>query len=252
MTFLRRFAESLLCHFEWKKRRNARWFATSVVCYPNLYIIVGVIVEWQSWIANPLCSHCDPSVTAATGILSVISVRPKVAELAFHVFSRSLHPELYTVHRTRRIERDAYHAQIDITNCGHVITWNTTGKTPVTLCEVATSAHQPLPAKRCLISKSLKGSRTEKAVCHCGVEYRTHFQLEPVAPDMFFMVQQQLSKQSTEGLLHTFDSSGRMSMGALSYVNIETRQRSMLVQAIHTFPDDYAIVKVESLFSLPE
>jgi hypothetical protein len=25
----------------------------------------------------------------------------------------------------------------------------------------------------------------------------------------------------------------------------------MLVQAIHTFPDDYAIVKVESLFSLP-
>jgi len=26
----------------------------------------------------------------------------------------------------------------------------------------------------------------------------------------------------------------------------------MMVQAIHTFPDDYAIVKVESVFSLPE
>jgi hypothetical protein len=39
-------------------------------------------------------------------------------------------------------------------------------------------------------------------------------------------------------------------MGALSYVNIETRTRSMLVQAFHTFPDDLAIVKSQSLFRL--
>lgn len=182
----------------------------------------------------------------------MLSVRPKVAELAFNVFSRSLHPELYSVLKTRRIERSAYHAQVNITNCGHVITWQANEAVPVTVCEVATSAHQPLPSKRCLIQRSLKGSRTEKATCQAGVSYRTHFQLEPVDPDMFFMVQQQLGKQPTEGLLHTFDSSGRMSMGALSYVNVETRSRSMLVQAIHTFPDDYAIVKVESLFSLPD
>ncbi len=178
----------------------------------------------------------------------MLSVRPKVAELAFHVFSRSLHPELYTIHTSRRIERSEYEAQIDITNCGHVITWNSGG---VIICEVATSAHQPLPKRRCLLSKPLKGSRTERAKVRGGITYRTHFQLEPVEPDLFWMVQQQLGNGPTEGLLHTFDSSGRMAFGALSYVNIETRRRSMLVQAIHTFPDDYAIVKVESLFSLP-
>lgn len=178
----------------------------------------------------------------------VLSVRPKVAELAFQVFSRSLHPELYTNHKSRRIERTNYEAQVDITNCGHVITWNGAG---VTICEVATSAHQPLPKRRCLLAKSLKGSRTERAQCRDGIEYRTHFQLESVEPDLFWMVQQQLGEGPTEGLLHTFDASGRMALGALSYVNVETRQNSMLVQAIHTFPDDYAIVKVESLFSLP-
>ena len=68
---------------------------------------------------------------------------------------------------------------------------------------------------------------------------------------MFRMVQKQLGNSPTEGLLHNFDASGRMALGALSYISIETRQRSMLIQAIHTFPDDYAIVKVESLFSLP-
>ncbi len=178
----------------------------------------------------------------------MLSVRPKVAELAFHVFSRSLHPELYTIHKSRRIERSDYEAQIDITNCGHVITWSAGG---VIICEVATSAHQPLPKRRCLFSKPLKGSRTERAKCRGGISYQTHFHLEPVEPGMFRMVQQQLGQGPTEGLLHTFDASGRMALGALSYVNIETRQNSMLVQAIHTFPDDYAIVKVESLFSLP-
>ncbi len=177
----------------------------------------------------------------------MLSVRPKVAELAFHVFSRSLHPELYAIHQTRQIERDHYSAQIDITNCGHVVTWNAAG---MTLCEVATSAHQPLPKRRCLLSKPLKGSRTERASCRHGVNYRTHFQLETVEPDLFWMVQQQLGNGPTEGLLHRFDSSGRMALGALSYVNVEMRRNSMLIQAIHTFPDDVAIVKVESLFSL--
>lgn len=178
----------------------------------------------------------------------MLSVRPKVAELAFHAFSRSLHPELYAIHKTRKIERSLYGARIDITNCGHVITWNARG---ATVCEVATSAHQPLPTKRCLLSLPLKGSRTERANYQDIICYKTHFQLERVEPDLFFMMQQQLSKGPTEGLLHNFDASLRMALGAISYINVETRQSSMLVQAIHTFPDDYAIVKVESLFSLP-
>lgn len=178
----------------------------------------------------------------------MLSVRPKIAELAFHVFSRSLHPELYTIHKTRQVQRSDYQAQIDITNCGHVITWNAGG---MTVCEVATSAHQPLPKRRCLMSKQLKGSRTERAKCRGGVSYQTHFQLESVEPDLFWMVQNQLGNGPTEGLLHMFDASGRMALGALSYISVETRRSSMLVQAIHTFPDDYAIVKVESLFSLP-
>lgn len=179
----------------------------------------------------------------------MISVRPKVAELAFHLFSRPIHPELLSVHQVRRIQRGQYNAKIEITNCGHVITFNA-GK--LTLCEVATSAGQPLPTRRCLIQQSLKGSRTEEATCGNGMEYRTHFQLDSVGAEMFWMVGQQLGKGQTEGLLHRFGSSGRMALGAISYVNIETRLRSMRVQAIHTFPDDYAIVKVESLFSLPE
>ena len=178
----------------------------------------------------------------------MLSVRPKVAELAFNVFSRSIHPELFQVHTDRRLQRDHYAASIAITDCGHVIRFDAHGGH---LCEVASSAHQPLPSTRNRLSKRLKGSRTERVTHPCGIIYRTHFQLESVEPDLFWMMHKQLGSGPTEGLVHHFDSSGRMSLGALSYINIETRLRSMLIQAIHTFPDDYAVVKVESLFSVP-
>ena len=42
-----------------------------------------------------------------------------------------------------------------------------------------------------------------------------------------------------------------MALGAVSWVNVETRARSLLVQAFHTFPDDLAIVKTQSLFETP-
>ncbi len=42
-----------------------------------------------------------------------------------------------------------------------------------------------------------------------------------------------------------------MALGALSYVHVESRNRRLMVQAFHTFPDDCAIVKSESVFQLP-
>jgi Protein of unknown function DUF2617 len=178
----------------------------------------------------------------------VLSVRPKVAELSFNVFSRPLHPELYQVHACRCIERENYRAKIEITDCGHVITWS---NEHAVICEVAAGAHQPMPTARQRLSKPLKGSRTEEIKDQYGVNYRTHFQLESVKPDLFWMMQKQFNQGPTEGLLYRFDSSGRISLGAVSYINVETRLRSTLIQAIHTFPDDYAIVKVETLFSMP-
>lgn len=178
----------------------------------------------------------------------VLSVRPKVAELSFSVFARTLHPELYQVAKSRTVTRDHYTAHVDITTCGHVIRFQSSLGV---ITEVAASSLQPLPANRCHLSRRLRGSRTEQISDYRGMSYRTHFQLETVKPDLFWMMQKQLSAGPTEGLLHRFDSNGRMAMGAISYVNVETRLRSTLIQAVHTFPDDHAIVKVESLFTIP-
>lgn len=179
----------------------------------------------------------------------MLTVRPKVAELTFQLFGRTLHPELFQVHQTRTVERGGYVAKIDITSAGHVVTWRYAG---MTLTEVAASSQHPLPQKRRLMSYRLRGERHDRVECRGGVKYEVQFQLEPVPADVFWTFQHELAQDANRrGMLQRFDSSGRMALGALSYVNVETRNRCLLVQAFHTFPDDFAIVKSQSTFQLP-
>jgi len=179
----------------------------------------------------------------------VLTVRPKVAELVFQVYGRPLHPELFVVHQSRDVQRGKYEARVQITSAGHLVTWRYAG---LTLTEVATAANQPLPEKRRLLSRRLRGHRNDRIECRGGVCYQVSFQLETVEPEIFWAFQQELADDSRrQGMLYRFDSGGRLALGALSYVNIETRDRKLLVQAFHTFPHDYALVKSQSIFELP-
>jgi hypothetical protein len=189
----------------------------------------------------------DPATEKGTAV--VLTVRPKVAELMFQLYGRPLHPELFEVCQTRTVCRGDYEAKIDITSAGHVVTWRYGG---LTLTEVAASAHQPLPEKRRLLRYSLRGQRSDCVECRGKVRYEMSFQLEPVDPEVFWTFQHELAQDGVrQGMLHKFDASGRMALGALSYIHIEMRTRKLLVQAFHTFPDDYAIVKTQSIFRLP-
>lgn len=179
----------------------------------------------------------------------MLRVRPKVAELSFQLYGRALHPELFDVHQTRKVARGGYEAKIDITSAGHVITWRYDG---LTLTEVAAASNHPLPQKRRLIRYRLDGQRSDRLECRGGVAYEVEFELEPVDPEIFWSFQRELVDNGERtGMLHTFDSSGRIALGAISYIHVETRERNMMVQAFHTFPDDCAIVKSQSVFRLP-
>jgi len=179
----------------------------------------------------------------------VQTVRPKVAELVFQLYGRSLHPELFVIHESRAFERGDYSVKIDVTGAGHVITWRYQG---LTLTEVAAASDQPLPHKRRLMSHKLRGEKTDRVDCRGGITYQVGFQLETVEPEIFWAFQQELTRDSkSRGLLYSFNGGGRMALGALSFIGVESRNRSLLVQSFHTFPDDYAIVKSQSLFEIP-
>jgi hypothetical protein len=183
-------------------------------------------------------------------IVAVLGVRPKVPELVFQVYGRPLHPELFQVVQSQRIQYGPYRVQLEITTAGHVITWS---YEDLTLTEVATSSQHPLPERRRLISCRLREPRRERVECRGGVLYEVQFQLEQLSPEEFWTFQQQmdLPEEDRQGLFYKFASNGRIAVGAVSYIHPECRRRSFRVRAFHTFPDDYAIVKTESLFQLP-
>ncbi|MEI6256395.1 MAG: DUF2617 family protein [Planctomycetota bacterium] len=179
----------------------------------------------------------------------MLSARPKVTELVFQLYGRVLHPELFETHSSRVIERGEYVAVVAITTAGHVITWRRGG---LTLTEVAAGASQPLPQKRRLLSYRINGERSDRMECRGGICYQMSFQLERVEPEVFWAFQGELAAEGRKhGLLHHFSASERLAIGALSWINIETRSKSLFVQAFHTFPDDHAIVKSQSTFEIP-
>jgi len=174
----------------------------------------------------------------------VLSVRPKIAELVFQLYGRSLHPELFEIHQSRTIKRGGYEATVQITSAGHLVHWQYQG---LILTEVAAAAQNPLPQLRRLMSYRLKGERADRVEIGAGVNYEMQFSLEPADHEKFAAYQRELTLQSTRrGMLQRFAPSGRFDAGALSYV--DSRDKVLCVQAFHTFPDDCAVLKIQSWY----
>lgn len=178
----------------------------------------------------------------------MLSLRPKAGELVFQLFGRPLHPELFEPCGSRSFDRGPYAVTVAITSGGHVVSWR---HGSLTLTEVATGVGQPLPQRRRLLSHRIGAERSDRVTCRGGATYQTCFQLESIAPELFWSFQEELvAAGSRRGLFHRFESGGRLSLGAVSWIDVETRPRGLLVQAFHTFPDDLAIVKSQSLFEV--
>ena len=181
--------------------------------------------------------------------IAVLSVRPKVAELVLQLYGRSIHPELFDIHETRTFQRGKYEASVRITSTGHLIVWKVGD---LLLTEVATSAHLEMPKIRRLMSHRVRANREDRLECHGGISYEMSFALESALPEKLRAYQKELSLQAARnGIMHQFEASGRFEAGGISYMNVESRDKSFRVQAFHTFPDDSAVLRIQSMFRLP-
>ncbi len=176
--------------------------------------------------------------------------RPRVDEFSFHVFTRALHPELFEVVAAREVERGGYVGSVHITTAGHVVVWRFRD---IVLTEVTCPLTQTLPSRGRHAEYRLRGTRSERIVVGTSVFYRYRFQVEPIRLEVLEAFQEELwAVGDYRGLVCQFDRPGHGRLPALSYANVETRNRSMLVQVFHTFPEDWAIVKVESSFQVAD
>ena len=73
-------------------------------------------------------------------LLLVLSVRPKITDLSFHLYAQSVHPELFDVCARRTTQRDRYELETAITTDGHAIRFQSGS---LSLTEVSAGLHHP-------------------------------------------------------------------------------------------------------------
>lgn len=177
--------------------------------------------------------------------MSLASIRPRVAEMRFQLLGRAVHPELFQIYKCQRLQREHYRAQFCITSDGHYITWQS-GQ--ATLTEVIAANTQELPGGLRLLDQPLRDQRQDR-INQTAFGYRYQYQLERVSAEMFWMIQRQLGDAAQHNeLIQIFNSSGRLPIGGMSFIHVESRLQALKIQAIHTFPDDHVLVKTQSSF----
>jgi hypothetical protein len=180
--------------------------------------------------------------------MGIQSGRPRVADLSFQVFNRALHPDWFATRVHRRIPQERWEADIRIIAGGHAVIF---GCGPVRLTEILCGPETPLPEPGRLFQSGVRSERSASLQPGGVIEYQTCFEVERVDPEVFrHLCAEMMADGSRETLVHRFGSCNRLAPPPLCQVHVDSRVRGLAVQSFHTFPEEFAIVRTQSLYEL--
>ncbi len=178
------------------------------------------------------------------------SLRPSIRETSYRLFDRALHPELFTPAIVAHVKTDRYRVDVGICEGGHFLQF-TSGKR--SMLEVTSPAHQLL-SQFGLQETSVFGVDEELILEACS-PFRYHFagQVDEVDNTVFTRLELELEFEAKRAFLsHQFPSHNRLFAGPISLIKLEGTANSINIHTFHTFPDDMAVLRTQSLFELDE
>lgn len=180
--------------------------------------------------------------------MGVHSGGARVADLSFQVFNRALHPEWFATRVHRRIPQQRWEADLRIICGGHVVIFASCG---VRLTEILCGPETILPEPGLLFLSGVRSERSARLQSQGVIEYQTCFEVERVDPEVFSHLSAELlADGNRHTLVHRSGSRNRLAPAPLSQLQIDSRVRGLSVQSTHTFPEEYAIVRSQSLYEL--
>jgi hypothetical protein len=181
--------------------------------------------------------------------MSLVYTRPNVSDLIFHVYERSLHPELIRIHDEVAVEEHDCSCRLRIHDGGHAVEFH---YCETVISEILTARDAPLPEQRLALKHSIRGSRDSACRFREEIDYQSSFQVERLDEEIFLNFHQELlSDFRCCSLAREFPGMGRFAPGPISLIRTELCQDSFLIHAFHTFPDNCAVVKTQALFEFP-
>jgi hypothetical protein len=173
----------------------------------------------------------------------------RVADLAFQVFGRTLHPDWFAVKAHRRVAVDGWLADIRIVEGGHAVIWRSGD---VRLTEALAGPSAGLPEAGLLFHSPIRHERAASLRPGPGIEYQACLEVERIDPEVFAHLCDEMTLDAgRDRLFHRVADANRMAPSAISHLAFESRAKGLLVHAFHSFPVERAIVRTQSLFEAP-
>lgn len=171
-------------------------------------------------------------------------VRPRVADVTFRLYDRPLHPELFDAVAARAVARAGYRLTVRLTATGHALAWAGAG---AHLEEVLAPAGADLPAAGARLVHAFDANR--RARCAAGpVRYQMGSQVEVLDPEAFAHLHEELVLDGArKGLVFHCPTGNRIGPAPLGAVIAEELPGALSLHAFHTFPDERAVLKTQSL-----
>ncbi len=174
--------------------------------------------------------------------------KQRVEDLQFCLYQRAIHPELFHIHRAKRVEQARYTAEVWVVGLTHVVTVQVGDQV---LTELITEDVVLLPKAGLVAAFRFRGERDHAQSFDNGLSYILSTQVERMTPQLFPATHRDYVHYArNRGLYVDFEEWTHEGLAPFSFIDFDARDHEFHVHAFHTFPDELTLLKTQSIFEI--
>ena len=172
----------------------------------------------------------------------------RVDDLHFCLYQTVLHPELFHIHRVKRLEQARYSAEIWVVGLAHVVSVQQNDRV---VTEVITEDTELLPKAGLAASFRFRGERDHAQSFGDGMTYILSTQVERLTPQLFpATYRDYVHFAQNRGLFVQFEEWAHDDLAPFTFIDFDARDQELHIHAYHAFPEELTLLKTQSIFEV--
>lgn len=172
--------------------------------------------------------------------------KQRVEDLQLCLYQRAIHPELFHIHRVKRVVQSRYKAEIWVIGLGHVVTVQFGDSI---LTELIAEDVDVLPKSGLATSFRFRGERDHAQSFDDGTKYILSTQVERLTPQLFPATHRDyVHYAQNRGMFVPFKDWTHEGLVPFTFVDFDARDHEFHIHAFHAFPEELTLLKTQSIF----